>query len=216
MKWIHYSRYTGDDFGISAEDLLKALSEFFLQSGFGSEYMQFSEWNRQTLEDLKNAIERALQEGRLFETDQAQQMADRLGQMSSEEIDQLLERLVQKLADEGYVTVQPETGPGQGGQTPREIQVEITDKSIDFFGFKTLKDLLAGLGKSSFGAHDTRDMATGVEASGAAKLYEFGDTLNLDVSTTLFSAMQREGVKLPLDLEYSDLHVHQSEYQSSC
>ena len=96
------------------------------------------------------------------------------------------------------------------------MKLEITDKSIDFFGFKTLKDLLGSLGKSSFGAHDTRDMATGVESSGASKLYEFGDTLNLDVSATLFSAMQREGVKVPLDLEYSDLHVHQSEYQSSC
>ena len=34
MKSIRYSRYTGDDFGLSAEDLLKALSDFFLQSGF--------------------------------------------------------------------------------------------------------------------------------------------------------------------------------------
>ena len=96
------------------------------------------------------------------------------------------------------------------------MKFEITDKSVDFLGFKTLKDLLAGLGRSSFGAHDTREMATGVETSGSSKLYEFGDTLNLDVSETLFSAMKREGVGLPLNLEYSDLHVHQSEYQSSC
>lgn len=216
MKWINYSRYTGDDFGISAEDLIKALSEFFLQSGYDTQYMQFNEFNQQSLEDLKNAIERALQEGRLFDSDQAQKMAERLEQMSAEEFNQLLDRLVQKLADEGYVTVANEDGKGQGGRTPRDMKVEITDKSIDFFGFKTLKDLLAGLGKSSFGAHDTRDMATGVEASGAAKVYEFGDTLNLDISATLFSAMQREGVKLPLNLEYSDLHVHQAEYQSSC
>jgi Ca-activated chloride channel family protein len=216
VKWINYSRYTGDDFGISAEDLIKALSEFFLQSGYDTQYMQFNEFNQQSLEDLKNAIERALQEGRLFDSDQAQKMAERLEQMSAEEFNQLLDRLVQKLADEGYVTVANEDGKGQGGRTPRDMKVEITDKSIDFFGFKTLKDLLAGLGKSSFGAHDTRDMATGVEASGAAKVYEFGDTLNLDISATLFSAMQREGVKLPLNLEYSDLHVHQAEYQSSC
>ena len=96
------------------------------------------------------------------------------------------------------------------------MKFEVTDKAIDFLGFKTLKDLLGSLGKSSFGAHDTRDLATGVDASGGAKCYEFGDVLNLDVSATLFSAMQREGLKLPLNLEYSDLHVHQSEYQSSC
>src|SRR5262249_54531520 len=118
--------------------------------------------------------------------------------------------------NEGYVQMQdPEQG-SQGSGEGSKATVEITDKSIDFLGYKTLKDLLGSLGKSSFGAHDTRDLATGVEASGASKQYEFGDTLNLDISTTLFSAMQREGISLPLNLEYPDLHVHQSEYRSSC
>ena len=80
--------------------------------------------------------------------------------------------------------------------------------------------MLGSLGKSSFGRHDTRDLATGIESSGATKQYEFGDTLNLDISETLFSAVRRGGVKLgeksTIELEYSDLHVHQSEYQSSC
>jgi Ca-activated chloride channel homolog len=93
---------------------------------------------------------------------------------------------------------------------------EITDKSLDFLGFKALRDLLGSLGKSSFGRHDTRDMATGIEASGASKTYEFGDTLNLDITATLSSAIQREGTGLPLNLEYNDLQVHQCEYQSSC
>ena len=96
------------------------------------------------------------------------------------------------------------------------MKFEVTDKSLDFLGFKTLKDLLGSLGKSSFGRHDTRDLATGIEASGSSKQYEFGDTLNLDISETLFSAIRREGAKVPLDMEYSDLHVHQCEYQSSC
>ena len=102
------------------------------------------------------------------------------------------------------------------GEADRKVKVEITDKSIDFLGFKTLKDLLGSLGKSSFGAHDTRDLATGVETSGGAKQYEFGDTLNLDISATLFSAVQREVCRFRSNLEYCDLHVHQSEYQSSC
>src|SRR4029079_14736554 len=46
--------------------------------------------------------------------------------------------------------------------------------------------------------------------------YEFGDTINLDVNTTLLSAIQREGLKVPLNLEYRDLYVHQCDYQSSC
>jgi Ca-activated chloride channel family protein len=55
-----------------------------------------------------------------------------------------------------------------------------------------------------------------VEAAAASKPYEFGDTINLDVNTTLLTAIQREGLKLPLNLEYSDLHVQQCDYQSSC
>jgi Ca-activated chloride channel family protein len=219
---IKYSRYTGDDFGISAEDLLRALSDFFLESGFQNPYMQFSEWNQHTLEDLKDAIQQALERGELFDAEQAERMRQLLESMPAEDLDRLLERLVQKLADEGYLTMTGEqqdekSAPKTGqGNLDRKVKVEVTDKSIDFLGFKTLKDLLGSLGKSSFGAHDTRDLATGVEASGSSKMYEFGDTLNLDVSETLFSAIKRDGVRVPLNLEYKDLHVHQSEYQSSC
>ncbi len=219
MKWIHYSRYTGDDFGLDAEDLLKALSDFFLQSGFQNQYMGFSEWNQHSLEDLKDAIQRALEQGEMFDAEKAQRIQQALENMSSKEMDDLMSRLVQKLVDEGYINVdqQPATETGGGaGDADRKVKVEVTDKSIDFLGFKTLKDLLGSLGKSSFGAHDTRDLATGVETSGAAKPYEFGDTLNLDISQTLFSAIQREGLSVPIQLEYSDLHVHQAEYQSSC
>jgi Ca-activated chloride channel homolog len=59
-------------------------------------------------------------------------------------------------------------------------------------------------------------MATGIEASGASRQYEFGDTLNLDITATLSSAIQREGLSMPLNIEYRDLQVHQCEYQSSC
>ena len=87
---------------------------------------------------------------------------------------------------------------------------------MDFLGYKTLRNLLGSLGKSSLGRHDTLHLATGVEAESASKPYEFGDTINLDVNTTLLSAIRREGLQVPLNLEYSDLHVHQCDYQSSC
>ena len=216
MKWIRYSKYTGDDFGISAEDLMKALADFFLESGFQSQYMGFSEWNQHTLEELKKAIQRALEQGEAFDGEQRDRIQQALENMPQEQLDELLSRLAQKLVDEGYLTPQEQNGPGGKGDQDQKIKVDITDKSLDFLGFKTLKDLLGSLGKSSFGAHDTRDLATGVETSGAAKPYEFGDTMNLDISQTLFSAIQREGLQVPVNLEYSDLHVHQSEYQSSC
>jgi Ca-activated chloride channel family protein len=211
VKRVRYSKYTGGDLEIDAEDLLQALSDFLLSSGFQDPYMQFSEMNEHSLEELKNAILRALESGDSFDEERAERIRQKLESMSGDEIDQLLDQVVQKMVDGGYLNT-PEGGGGQ----PAAAKVEVTSKSIDFLGFKTLKDLLGSLGRSSFGAHDTRDLATGVEASGASRPYEFGDTLNLDVSETLFHAMQREGVKLPLNLEYSDLHVHQAEYQSSC
>ena len=108
------------------------------------------------------------------------------------------------MIDEGQITVeQPRRAAGSAGRraTVRTARCsfEVTDKSLDFLGFKTLKDLLGSLGKSSFGRHDTRDLATGIEASGSSKQYEFGDTLNLDISETLFSAIRREGAKVPLE-----------------
>jgi len=213
VKFIKYSKYTGEDFGIDAQDLMKALSDFLLQSGFQA---QFSEWNSNDLEDLKQAIQRALESGELFPQEQLERMLEQLQAMSQEQMDQLVEKLVQKLVDEGHLTVdQPQTG--QGGQGPESrVKFEVTDKSLDFLGFKTLKDLLGSLGKSSFGRHDTRDLATGIESSGSSKQYEFGDTMNLDISETLFSAVRREGLGVPINLEYRDLHVHQCEYQSSC
>jgi Ca-activated chloride channel family protein len=220
MKSIRYSKYNGDDLGLSPEDLMKALSDFFLESGFQNQFYGFSEMNQHTLEDLKRALQRALEQSDLFDPEQAERIQKALESMSSDQVEQLVNRLVQKLIDEGYITMEQQdpnqTGQGGEGDADQKVKVEVTDKSIDFLGFKTLKDLLGSLGKSSFGAHDTRDLATGVETSGGAKQYEFGDTLNLDISATLFSAVQRDGLHVPLNLEYSDLHVHQSEYQSSC
>jgi Ca-activated chloride channel family protein len=221
MKWIRYSRQSGEDMGIGAEELLKALSDFLLESGFNTQYMPFSEWNQHTLEDLKKAIQQALEEGKLFEDERLEEMMQRLQQLTPEQMDKLLENLVQKMVDEGQITVEdpgdPQaSAPGTAQGSDAKVKFEVTDKSLDFLGFKTLKDLLGSLGRSSFGRHDTRDLSTGIEASGSSKPYEFGDILNLDVSETLFSAIRREGAKVPLDMDYSDLRVHQCEYQSSC
>ncbi|MBC7926156.1 MAG: hypothetical protein H7039_10920 [Bryobacteraceae bacterium] len=216
MKWIEYSHYTGEDFGLTAEDLMRALSDFFLQSGFESQFMSFNEMDKHSLERLKEALERALRDGDLFDENMREAMQQKLDGMSPEEMDGLMDKLVQKLADEGYLNIDQSGQQGGKEDQPRDVKFDITDKSVDFLGFKTLKDLLAGLGRASFGAHDTRELSTGVETSGSSRAYEFGDTLNLDVSETLFSALRREGLGLPLNLEYQDLHVHQSEYQSSC
>jgi len=220
MKW-NYTKYNGEDFGIDSEDLMRALSEFFLQSGYEMQFMPFDEFSSNSMEALKEAIRRALESGELFDENQLREMLERMQNMTAEQMDQLVERLAQQLSSDGYITVdQPPNSPRVGtagqGQQQNNLRVEMTDRTVDFLGYKTLKDLLGSLGRASFGAHDTRDLSTGVETSGASKQYEFGDTMNLDVSETLFSAFRREGLSVPLELEYRDLHVHQSEYQSSC
>src|SRR6185295_15211452 len=133
MKSVRYTRYTGDDFGLSAEDLLRALSDFFLQSGFDNPYMQFSEFNEHTLEALKRAIEEALQRGDFLDQERAEQIREQMERMSEEQLDQLLNRLVQKLADEGYINTEQQQGGV--GQNEGKVDVKITDKSVDFLGF---------------------------------------------------------------------------------
>ena len=204
-KFIRYQKYVPEPASeMSMEDLLNALSDYLLQSGFQQQYSDFYDLKdaEQTLEDLRQAIAE---------------------NMSGEQLEQLVEQLIQRMEQENYINVdQPHdparasTAGGQVSDAQSQARFEITDKSLDFLGFKALRDLLGSLGKSSFGRHDTRDTATGIEASGATKTYEFGDTMNLDITATLSNAIQREGLHLPLNIEYNDLQVHQCEYQSSC
>jgi len=215
MKWVKFGKYTGEDLGIEAQDLMSALADFFLDSGFDSQFAPYMGWSPDSMDELMEQIRQALERGDLFDPERAEEMRRRLEAMSPEQVDQLLKNLIQKLVDEGHITVREAPGEGTGGDRG-QARFEVTDKSLDFLGFRTLKDLLGSLGRSSFGRHDTRDFATGVESSGVSREYEFGDTLNLDASATLFSAVRREGLGVPVNLEYSDLHVHQSEYQSSC
>jgi Ca-activated chloride channel family protein len=221
MKRIRYSKYVPDPASeMSMEDLLSALSDYFLQSGFNDNFWYELPEGEQTLDQLRRALEQALLDGEVFE----EEMRDRLLQMQMDgELEELIERLIERMQQEDYISIDQPHDPtkqssigGQIGDAQQQAKFEITDKSLDFLGFKALRDLLGSLGKSSFGRHDTRDMATGIEASGASKQYEFGDTLNLDITATLSSAIQREGLGLPLNLEYRDLQVHQCEYQSSC
>jgi Ca-activated chloride channel family protein len=220
MKRVRYTKYNGDLASeMEMDDLLKALSDYLLDSGYRDPFTRFSELDH-TMSDLKEALRQALEAGDLFD-ESIQQKIDEMA--ADGKLDELIEQLMDRMEQENYLNQQPprdpsrnSPGPGQAGGPEGEVRFEVTDKSLDFLGFKTLRDLLGSLGKSSFGRHDTRHFATGVETSGASKQYEFGDTLNLDTTATLSAAIAREGITLPLNMEYSDLHVHQCEYQSSC
>ena len=226
MKFITYSKLTGNPFeGLSAEDLLQMLQDFLLQSGFENQYYNFSEFDpERTMEQLHQALLEAMQNQGMIPQELLDQLRGNVENYKDSQLADLLNKLLERLAQEGYITIeQPRSqertaGKPQPGTMGREgkAKFEITDKALDFLGYKTLKDLLGCLGKSSFGRHDTRELATGVESHGASRRYEFGDTLNLDVNATLLSAIARSGLKMPLDLDYEDLQIRQCEYQSSC
>ncbi len=220
MKSVRYTKYIGDLASeIDMESLLQALSEYLLDSGFRDPYAQFQELD-QNLNDLREALRRILQSGE-FLNPEMQQQIDQMAAQGT--FDEFIDKLIQRMQQENYISYARQQGEtsmsqvgGQVGDVQGEVRFEVTDKSLDFLGYKALRDLLGSLGKSSFGRHDTRHWATGIEVSGGSQRYEFGDTLNLDINTTLSSAIHREGIGLPLNLEYEDLHVHQCEYQSSC
>jgi Ca-activated chloride channel family protein len=257
MRYTNYSKWTGESWDdISLEELMEALADYLLQSGFQDQFRRqyrrsSRNWNdddfepfdaEDALKSLRRAIRDALRNSGLLDQEQYNQLFDENGQARDERLDELIDRLIQRLLQEGYLSVQGDAedlqtlfgDEGEDGEAQRarwrnqpqpgqtdsykkpNIKFEITEKGLDFLGYKTLKNLMASLGKSSFGRHETNYLATGVEAYEASKPYEFGDTLNLDLTATLLSAISRQGLGIPLDLEYKDLMVRQSEYQSSC
>ena len=232
MKFIRYSKFTGFDVGsIDLGGLMDSLSNEMLDSGFNEDYW----WTRQrnqpddSLDALRQAILKALlDQEALTEHDVEQMLADNEGKFKGSLLEELINQLIERLVEEGYLNLkevpqehqssqQNGQGKGEVGEPlPRNIRFEVTEKGLDFLGYKTLQKLLGSLGKSSIGRHETHYLDTGVEAALSSKQYEFGDTINLDVNATLLSAIGREGMQVPLNMEYSDLYIHQQDYQSSC
>jgi Ca-activated chloride channel family protein len=220
MKRVRYTKYNGDLASeMDMEELLQVLSDYLLDSGFQNPFMEFQDLDH-TLDDLREALRRALESGDLMD-ERMQQAVDELA--AEGKLDELIDKLLDRMEKENYISSSNSQRPGeisqsagQMGDAQQQVRFEVTDKSLDFLGYKTLRDLLGSLGKSNYGRHDTRHWATGIETSGASRQYEFGDTLNLDTTATLTSAIAREGLSLPLNIEYRDLQVHQCEYQSSC
>ncbi len=234
-----YTRYTGDPFGgIDIDELVSKLSKLLLSSGFDSPYGPYDPYGEErddrSLQSLHDAILDALLRDGLLPDEAIEQLlgdpADADQADGRSELEALVQELIREMANQGYITLDtdanqtdgPGAGPGFGpDQDPGQVRFEVTDKSLDFLGYRALRDLLGSAGRSSVGRHDTREMATGVEAGGASKPYEFGDTLNIDASGTILNAVQRRADRPTsdapgIDVRYEDLMVSQGEYQSSC
>ena len=238
MRFTTYTKYTGLYLdALNVQDLLERLADFLLQSGFAGGQQYHPWWGEtgddadRSLDSLKEALLQALIESGQLTPDMLKELRGE-GQSSEaarEKIAQLLDELVQKLMEEGYLSLNAppqmpatHTEMASGGgmideaKAAQQVEFNLTQKGIDFLGYRTLRHLLGALGKSSFGSHDTPHLATGIEADAESKAYEFGDTLNLDIPATLTNAMKRGSLTVPMDLDYKDLMVHQAEYRSSC
>jgi Ca-activated chloride channel family protein len=244
-----YSKFTGDDLDeLDLEELLSKLSDLFLGSGFDNPYgFPYEDDDGQpghSRQSLHDAIMEAILNGGMLSEETLERLLGkdwRDAEDAEQRLDQLIDKIIEKLQAQGYLSGQPDLeaerqrreASGGGMGNTEQYRFEITDKSLDFLGYKALRDLLGSLGKSSLGRHDTREMATGIEASGASKPYEFGDTMNLDASGTILNAVlrtrSRSESRSPLTgtsdtghqssgiaVDYEDLMVAQGEYQSSC
>jgi Ca-activated chloride channel family protein len=243
MRFHTYTKYKGGWLdALNLENLLEHMADFLLDGGFAGgphfhPYWGFSgTGDHDSLDALKEALIRALLESGELTPEMVEELrGEGEGDPDiQDQIARLLDDLVQKLVEEGYISLEgKEPNPGMGGLGPTQdvtgqgtidearsasktVNFDLTQKGMDFLGYRTLRHFLGALGKADLGAHDTAELSTGVAAEAASKPYEYGDTLNLDIPATLKSAIQREGLNVPLDLDYSDLMVHQTEYRSSC
>jgi len=239
MKY-RYTKFTGDLLDdLDLEDLVARLSDLLLASGFGHPYGA-SEDDR-TMQALHDAILDALFNGGVLPEEAIERLlgdpADGDQEEARTRLEELIQQIIERMGQEGYISAPPDLtaererrgrGSGSGPDQP-PVTFEVTDKALDFLGYRALRDLLGSLGKSSFGRHDTREQATGIETTGAPKPYEFGDTLNLDPTGTLLKAVQRQarereaagavGARGPLGaihVKHEDLMVIEGDYQSSC
>ncbi len=239
-KYTKYVPNLLDD--LDMDELMSKLSDLLMSSGFGNPRDTGDDSDR-TMQALHDAILDALFNGGVLPEDTLERMfgdqAEGSEQQMREQLEQLIQQIIERMKESGYITTPPDLDPekarraqggGPGEGEPREVKFEVTDKALDFLGYRALRDLLGSSGHSSTGRHDTRDLSTGIETSGAPKPYEFGDTMNIDATATILNAVRRasdqaaaaEAAGAPavhtsgIDIDYSDLMVAQGEYQSSC
>ena len=235
MKY-RYTRFVADlAADVDLDALLSHLSDLLLSSGFNNPYDPLSDDDRR-LQALHDAILDALLNGGALSDEMAERLFSHDGtpegiERQRQQIDDLVQRLIERLGEAGYVSLSGKPDPqrldgpgGPGGESRSDgpARFEVTDKALDFLGYRALRDLLGSMGRSASGRHDTRDLDTGIEAGGPARDYEFGDVLNLDAAATVLKAVKRAGAGPAagapgsIDIDYQDLMVAQGDYQSSC
>src|SRR3712207_171068 len=109
MKFIRYSKFKGFDvLGVNLGDLMDELQDSLLQSGYDDDYY----WTRQrrtpdtSLDALRQALLQALMnQGLLSEQDVREMLAENNNQFKGSQLEELLNQLIERLVEEGYLTL---------------------------------------------------------------------------------------------------------------
>src|SRR5215210_8032969 len=123
MKFTRYSKFKGIDVSsINLGDLMEALSDSILQSGYDEDYY----WTRQrrtqdtSLDALRRALLQALIEQGLIDEQQiAEMLADNNGEFKGSQLEEMLNQLIERLVEEGYLNLREEQ-PQQSRQQRRQ------------------------------------------------------------------------------------------------
>ena len=160
-----YSKFQGFDvFSINLGELMDRMSDSLLDSGYDDDYY----WTRQqketdnSLDALRRALLQALMDQGLVDEQQIREMlAQNEGKFRGSLLEELLNQLIERLVEEGYLSLREEQpqraerqrgmrGPGEVSEPlPRDVRFEVTEKGLDFLGYKTLRNLLGSFGKSA-------------------------------------------------------------------
>ena len=220
MAITRYTKWTGSILdSLNLEDLLDELSQYFLQSGFPND--PWGDPYDEARQSLREAIADKLVDLGRIPPEIRDNWLENPESEEAKQLDDIITQIIRRMIDEGWLRTEYQgNAPNEGGEAyeddpGRPEKFHLTSKAVDFLGFRQLRHLLGSLGRSSLGRHETAQLSTGVEAYQESREYEFGDTLNLDIAATLTRSIAREGLGT-INLEYSDLMVRQTEYESSC
>src|SRR6202161_1527591 len=144
------------------------------------------------LDRMEEVLQSASTPAALGEID-LDQVRQHMGEDAARALDRLA-NLTKSLADAGLIEQ-------QGGR------IELTPQGVRRLGQKALADLFGQINKDRIGDHSALRHGTRHDREETTKAYEYGDPLNLHLSTTVHNAVRRGGSGVPVRLTPEDFEV---------
>src|SRR5688500_10386783 len=155
MKF-RYTKFTGNLLDeIDLEDLVSKLSDLLLTSGFSNPWGNPLDSDEdRTMQALHDAILEALFSGGVLSEDALQRLlgepADGDQEAARQQLEELIQQIIERMMEQGFITGAPDLegerqrrqGAGGRGEDAGPVTFEVTDKALDFLGYRALRDLL--------------------------------------------------------------------------